>query len=1798
MKRFYPLLFFILLPALNWAQGEAANWFFGTNAVIDFNTAPPRSNRSGALDTAEGCSSISDSCGNLLFYSDGTTVWNRFDNVMVNGTGLFGNSSAAQSAVIVPDLDPTNSFYYIFTVGEFSAPGVYYSVVDMDGDNGRGEVIVKNLTITGQPVNPNSQEKITAVIHADGDKFWLMTYDQNNGIGNYRTYIIQGGGVDPTSEVISSFPSGLNDARGSIKFSPDGRYVATTSMGNGGALLADFDNATGQVTNQRVVTLPNPYVNAYGVEFSAQSNVLYIDVLTGDGGNGCDASGVRAIASYDMTATNGHLSPYVLPGSTMAGENRGALQLGIDQRIYVARPCEQFLAIIDDADIYRGEDFRLNGLRLAAGTQSREGLPPFITSFFTPGYVIVDEGDPTDDDDDQVFDPNNAIFIDLCDNEPVNFRPNNPDYCPNPAPTFEWDFDDGSPTVNTETAEHTFTGPGTFNVTFSVTNFNFTRSVTYEVVVYESAVVANPIDDPLYYFDFDDDGSEDVDLIADAAPTILGPDQDPADFDVTFHNTLNEANNGQLANPQPQTFLTGSTPVFARVQARGLPDESTCYKVEDFEVIVVPAVEAQDVTLIECDDDDDGLATFNLEDPDVLNEIASGAAGAFTITFHETLALAQSNGAQVTNPSAYLNEVANNDVIFIRMQDNSPVPQPTTFAEATLIVAEAPVANPVTNNRFCDVDNDGTESVDLDQEFTSQILDTQSDTDFLVTYHNSQFDADEDQNEITAPIDLTGSRLVYVRIDNVNQNECADTSYVINLELDAVPIVQQIDPYRLCDDETNNDAESFNLPSRDSRILELNPNPADFIVRYYDTLAEAEAGDPNQTIVNPGDYPSGGQIIYVRVENINNPGCFNASMNFELIVDDRPIAQIPTSNLEFCDDVSSISLSDYEGEVLGNQTNSDFEVTFYDDQNEATAGTPQLGSSFDLQIGVNTLFARIDNTVSDCLPSIVSFDIVRSEIPEAISEVNYRLCDTDDDGQEVFILDSRNTFILDGQNENQFTITYYETEADARSGTGTLAPNNYPLDLTTGTATVFARIENVDNSECASADPVPVNLFIDELPEAFVPTSDLEFCDDVSSVDLTNYVSEVLAGQTNPDFEVRFYDDVNEANAGGTDLGDDYPLEIGVNTLFARVANTQSTCPADISTFDIVLSRIPARIDDVDPYRLADCDGDETEVFILSTRNDEVLDGQDSNEFRIEYFETEAEAQSGTANGATALSNNYPVTGYGSTTVWARIENVINTECAADPIPVNLLVDEIPETDTIDTLRVCDDDGQVEQPLSDYDDQILASSNPDFRVTYHRTQAEANSGDDPLTGTFTITPSTPGIFARAFNTNHPNACPRVVPIEFELSQRPEAGKPDDLVVCDDPGDTDLIKVVDLSQFNDDVYGDQDQNEYDISYYASSDDADNRRDPLDMMHPVGQNGNAERIFARIESVSFRTCGDIEDFLITVTEQPSADLDLNFDQTSCDNEPFDNSESFVLGLLDEDVLDGQDELIFDVSYYASEDDALNRRDPLPKDGYSNISNPQTIFVRIENSQYPELCANTDISFTLTVFDRPEIRNQGPITICAGVPETLDAGPGFASYEWSTGEMTRTIDVVEGGQYTVTVFNDDGCDSTATIRVRESDIATITEVIVEQFEVKRNKIKVRAEGPGSYIYSLDDFVYQEQPLFDDLRPGFYEVFVKDENGCGTVSEEVVIIGGPAFFTPNQDGYNDTWQIIAGETVPDARVSIFDRYGKLITSITAGSQGWDGTFNGTPLPSTDYWYTVELEDGRSFKGHFALKR
>ena len=268
-------------------------------------------------------------------------------------------------------------------------------------------------------------------------------------------------------------------------------------------------------------------------------------------------------------------------------------------------------------------------------------------------------------------------------------------------------------------------------------------------------------------------------------------------------------------------------------------------------------------------------------------------------------------------------------------------------------------------------------------------------------------------------------------------------------------------------------------------------------------------------------------------------------------------------------------------------------------------------------------------------------------------------------------------------------------------------------------------------------------------------------------------------------------------------------------------------------------------------------------------------------------------------------------------------------------------------------------------------------------------------------------------------------------------------------------------------------------------------------------------------------------------------------------------------------------------------------------LPTNYTNTIPNNQTIYARIMNiqgcySDYP-------VNLVVNTFDT--ILADETIGLCENSILTLDAGSGFTSYEWNTDppQFTQQITVNSGGSYEVTVTNSFNCSKTKTFTVEASGIATIEDIIINDFQENNSAtIQISASSLGNYEFSLDDINYQDSNIFTNLLEGEYTVYVNDKKKCGVAKRTFYIIDYPKYFTPNGDNYNDTWYIknLRKRNLQNSTISIFDRYGKLIKQYNANTEAWDGTFNGSNLPSNDYWFTLELTNGKIIKGHFTLKR
>jgi gliding motility-associated-like protein len=178
-----------------------------------------------------------------------------------------------------------------------------------------------------------------------------------------------------------------------------------------------------------------------------------------------------------------------------------------------------------------------------------------------------------------------------------------------------------------------------------------------------------------------------------------------------------------------------------------------------------------------------------------------------------------------------------------------------------------------------------------------------------------------------------------------------------------------------------------------------------------------------------------------------------------------------------------------------------------------------------------------------------------------------------------------------------------------------------------------------------------------------------------------------------------------------------------------------------------------------------------------------------------------------------------------------------------------------------------------------------------------------------------------------------------------------------------------------------------------------------------------------------------------------------------------------------------------------------------------------------------------------------------------------------------------------------------NATGCQNSDSAIVNESSPPEITAEVVSNIFANQHVVVATATGLGVYEFSIDHGPWQLSNRFENVSFGTHIVTARDINGCGIASTSILVIDYPLYFTPNGDGYNDTWNIVGINTQPDAVIYIFDRFGKLLKQLSPTGDGWNGTFNGINLPTSDYWFLVEYNepiDGKrkEFSAHFTLKR
>ena len=555
----------------------------------------------------------------------------------------------------------------------------------------------------------------------------------------------------------------------------------------------------------------------------------------------------------------------------------------------------------------------------------------------------------------------------------------------------------------------------------------------------------------------------------------------------------------------------------------------------------------------------------------------------------------------------------------------------------------------------------------------------------------------------------------------------------------------------------------------------------------------------------------------------------------------------------------------------------------------------------------------------------------------------------------------------------------------------------------------------------------------------------------------------------------------------------------------------------------------------------------------------------------------------GSGNEYTTLPNPFTNTVRDRETITVRVSRS-DELCCYSETTFDLIINPLPGLSIVEDLSECDNDydgitlfdlSQTEADLNGGDPNILVEF-------YHEdgTAITTTSIENKIIDKERIT---------AKITNLITNCSNQTNFEIIVLPLPFANPIPDIIGCDDNGDG-ISEYFDISNVENFVLGNQ--TGLVVSYYDNM----GALIPSPLPNPFTNTiPFEERITVRLTN-PVTSCYAETELVLKTSVKPS--INTPSDIYLCDEG--NGFATFDLGNITNEIIGVQNNL--NVHFYDVSGNEIT--DTISSSFVNTNAWHQTINVKVINALSPACFSET--SFDLYVNELPEMGLLENYFLCNLEPSLpLSVDTNFNSWEWKFEDGTIisnsfNANLIEAGNYSLTVTeikNGIECDNTFNFELIRSILPTIDHVEFQELS-DDNYIRIIASGDGDFEYSIDGINFQDENQFNDLLGGLYTVYVRDKFGCGEDSQTITLIDYPKFFTPNGDGYNDYWQIKGIQEYPESQIHIFDRYGKLLKQISPTSIGWDGTFNGELLPSSDYWFILQLDNLQKVSGHFTLKR
>lgn len=645
---------------------------------------------------------------------------------------------------------------------------------------------------------------------------------------------------------------------------------------------------------------------------------------------------------------------------------------------------------------------------------------------------------------------------------------------------------------------------------------------------------------------------------------------------------------------------------------------------------------------------------------------------------------------------------------------------------------------------------------------------------------------------------------------------------------------------------------------------------------------------------------------------------------------------------------------------------------------------------------------------------------------------------------------------------------------------------------------------------------------------------------------------------------------------------------------------------------------------------LVNCDtlGSGISTFNLTDNEAQIANTEDPADYNFTYF-LDAALTNQILN-PFAYQNINPF----SETIYVSIQHTIFASCT-ETVDFNIRV--IGFATQPEDYNICDDDndsddtnGFHEFNLRSLDAEVLGgSASSNFTIEYYETESNAQNNISPIpspTNFVNTTVDEQEIFIRIQNNADPT-CFDITSVMIYVRPLPVINDVINFVQCDD--DTDGVGIVNLTDIDELI-----SLQTDLTYRYYNTEANAIADIAEI--PTTQTINLnQQFFCRVESIY--ECIRVSEINVSIsTSQVPNDFLFTFVEcadTEDDDDDQNGINTFNLGAAITAIRNlFPSESNLDVTLYETFNDAVLETNIIGNPfEYRNLvpighdlAQPvvQDIWVRVENV-LNDTCLGLGMHIQLTVNPLPEFNLIYQDLICIGEMNTIstdfDNTLGDFTFNWIKTDLTADpiflsdepfINIEEGGTYELVITNiTTDCNRTEAFEVLESEEARIIQIKTSTFNRIDNQAIIEVEGIGDYEFSLDNTVFylneddrefQDSNLFENLAAGEYEVTVRDKNLCGVVKTSFIILNVKPFFTPNGDSENQLWKVNGMELYPDSTLTIFDRFGKIMTQLDPNSEGWDGVYKGKIMNDSDYWFRFEYtnDNGKKYikNGHFAL--